>query len=85
MLNRSASLAMSTSVLKALPVNLISKDTNLILIISGPRRKKNCLRGFANNKGADQPAHSLSLISAFVIRLLEIIISRLATSEISIF
>ena len=41
--------------------------------------------GFANNTGADQPAHLRSLICAFVIRLLESIISRLATSEISIF
>ena len=24
--------------------------------IYGPRREKTCLRGFANNKGADQPA-----------------------------
>ena len=37
-----------------------------------------------NNKGADQPAHPRSLISAFVIRVLESIISRLAMSEISI-
>ena len=37
---------------------------------------------FANNKGADQPMHSL--ISAFVIRLLESIISKFATSEFSI-
>ena len=37
------------------------------------------------NKGADQPAHPRSLISAFVIRLLENIISRLAMSNISIF
>ena len=36
----------------------------------GPRRKKTCLRRFANNKGADQPAHPRSLISDFVIRLL---------------
>ena len=48
-------------------------------------REKTCLQGFANNKGADQPARSRSLISAFVIRLLESITSRLATSEISIF
>ena len=47
--------------------------------------KKPVLGGFANNKGADQPAHPRSLISAFVICLLESIISRLATSEISIF
>ena len=40
---------------------------------------------FANNKGADQPVHPLSLISTFVIRLLESIISKLATSEISLF
>ena len=51
----------------------------------GLGREKTCLRGFANNKGAEQPAHSRSLISAFVIRLQERIISRLATSEISLF
>ena len=41
--------------------------------------------GLANNIGTDQPEHPRSLISAFVIRFLESIISRLATSEISIF
>ena len=40
---------------------------------------------FANNKGADPPAHLCSLISTFVIRLLESIISELATSVILIF
>ena len=50
-----------------------------------PRREKTCLPGFANNTGADQPAHPRSLISACVIRFLESIISRLATSEISNF
>ena len=39
--------------------------------------RKPCLLGFVNNKGSDLPAHSRSLISAFVIRLLESIISRL--------
>ena len=34
----------------------------------GPRRDKTCRWWFANNKGADQPAHARSLISAFVIR-----------------
>ena len=53
--------------------------------VFGPRREKTCLRGFANNTGADQPAHPRSLISAFVFRFLERIISRLAMSEISIF
>ena len=37
-----------------------------------------------NNKGADQPAHPRSLISAFVFRFLESIISRLATGKILI-
>ena len=46
----------------------------------GSRREKTCLRWFANNKGADQTAHPRSLISAFVIRDLESIISRLAMS-----
>ena len=47
--------------------------------------RKNCRRGLAYNKGADQPAHMRSLISTFVIRYLESIISRLASSEISTF
>ena len=56
----------------------------------GPRREKTCLLRVANNKGADQPAHmrsliSGSLISAFVIRLVVRIISRLASSEMSTF
>ena len=33
---------------------------------------KLCLQGFAKSKGADQPAHLRSLISAFLIRLLEL-------------
>ena len=49
------------------------------------RREKTCIRGFGNNKGADQPVHPHSLISTFVIRLLESIISSLARREISIF
>ena len=54
-------------------------------LLYGPRRKKSCHREFPNNKGAVQPAHPRSLISAFVIRCLESIISRLATSVISIY
>ena len=48
---------------------------------NGPRREKNCHRGFANNTGADQPAHPRSLISAFVIRFVESIICKLATGK----
>ena len=39
---------------------------------------------FANNKSADQPAHLRRLISVFVIRFLESILSKFATSKISI-
>ena len=68
----------------------IGEDINgpymyLGIIIIGPQREKHCLRGLASNKGADKPAHLRSLISAFVIRLLESTITRLAKSEISIF
>ena len=40
---------------------------------------------FANNTDADQPAHPRSLISAFVIHVLESIICKLASGEILIF
>ena len=36
----------------------------------GPWHKKTS-SGFANNKGADQAAHRRSLVSTFIIRLLE--------------
>ena len=51
----------------------------------GPRREKTCLGGFATNKGADHPAYLRRLFSAFVISILESIISKLATGEISVF
>ena len=47
--------------------------------------QENLSPGFANNKGADQHAHRHRLISAFVIRFLECIISKFAMSEISDF
>ena len=59
--------------------------TKRTLGLNGPQREKNCLQGFANNKGTDQPAHSRRLISAFVFRAMESIISKHATSEILIF
>ena len=40
---------------------------------------------FTNNKGADQSEHPHSLIRAFVICFLDNIISKLATTKISIF
>ena len=59
------------------------KNNFQIHSLTGPQCEKTCLRRFVNNKGADQPAHRRSLISAFVFRFLESIISKLATSEIS--
>ena len=52
-----------------------------------PAHPHSLIRAFVivNNKGADQPGHPHSLISTFVIRLLKSIISKLATSKISIF
>ena len=47
--------------------------------------RENLSLGVCHNKGADQPAHPCILTSAFVIHLLETIISRLATSKISLF
>ena len=47
--------------------------------------RENLFSGFANIKGADQPAHPRRLISAFVIRFLKSIISKLASRKISIF
>ena len=49
----------------------------------GPCRKKTCLRGDANNTGADQPVRMPSLISAFVLSFFESFICKLATGEIS--
>ena len=53
-------------------------------ILNKLRRKKTCLWGVCEQKGADQPAHRHSLISAFSIHLLESIISKRATCEFAI-
>ena len=47
--------------------------------------EQNLSSGVWEQQSADQPAHPHSLISTFVIRLLKSIISKLATSKISIF
>ena len=43
-----------------------------------------CLMPYANNKGADQPAHPRSLISTFVVRCLDSRICILAISKVLI-
>ena len=42
-----------------------------------------CLMTYANNKGADQPAHPRSLISTFVVRCQDSIMPQVSISEIS--
>ena len=51
--------------------------------LNEPGHEKMCLMSYANNKGADQPAHLRSLISAFVVRCLDSIISLDSIAEIS--
>ena len=46
-----------------------------IYYLCEPGHEKMCLMSYANNKGADQPAHPRSLINAFVSRWLDSIIS----------
>ena len=46
---------------------------------------RNLFLPYANNKGADQPAHSHSLISTFIVCYLHSIIPSLAKTEISRF
>ena len=52
-----------------------------VLHVSRAMRKR--VMSYANNKGADQPAHPCSLISAFVVRCLDSIISLDSIAEIS--
>ena len=64
---------------------MASGDENESLSSMWAATRENLSSGFANNTGADQPAHPRSRISAFVIRLLQNIICQLATDEILIF
>ena len=48
-----------------------------------PGHEKMCLMSYANNKGADQPAHPRRLISALAVRCLDSIISLDSIAEIS--
>ena len=63
----------------------LEMNPNICKIMIWASMQENPSSWFPNNKGTDQPAHPRSLISAFVIRLLECIISTPATSKISIF
>ena len=51
---------------------------------NGPGHAKMCLMPYANNKGADQPAHPRSLISTLVcVRCLDSLICILTISKLS--
>ena len=58
--------------------------THYCVVEYGPGCKKTCLLRFANNKCAEQAAHSRSLISAFGVQVLDSITYKLAINEISI-
>ena len=60
-----------------------NKNITIIIILYEPGHEKMCLVSYVNNKGADQPAHPRNLISAFVVRCLDSIISLDSTAEIS--
>ena len=60
-------------------MNTLVSDIKCLLDHNGPQREKTCPRGLENNKGADQPEHPRRLISAFIIRFMESIISNFAT------
>ena len=67
---------------------MLSKSPPLLnikhmLILFEPDHEKMCLMSYANNKGADRPARMRSLISAFVVRCLDSIISLDSIAEIS--
>ena len=61
----------------------LNLNTNLQLLKVEPVHEKMYLMSYVNNKGADQPAHPRSLISAFVVRCLDSIISLDSIAEIS--
>ena len=66
------------------PFVLKKKDSEF-QVINGPGHAKMCIMPYANNKGADQPAHPRSLISTFIFRCLDSIICIVAISKVSRF
>ena len=54
-----------------------------LIIPKWARSCEMCLLPYANNKGADQPAHPHSLISTFVVHCLDSIMPLVSISEIS--
>ena len=63
----------------------VKKMFKSYLCLSGPRCTKKTTLLHAYNKGTDQPVHPHSLISGFVIRLLERLMFKLGSCKINIF
>ena len=57
----------------------------LPILYNMDQMRENLILLYANNKGADQPAHALSLISVFAVCSLQSLISKLASGKISVF
>ena len=66
--------------------NNYSRRCQLLQILPALGSRVNmCLMPYANNKGADQPAHVRRLISLFVVRCLDSIMPLVSISKISRF
>ena len=70
------------------PIKMSNSQCTLSIHIdirNEPGHEKMCHTSYANNKGADQPAHPRSLISAFVVRCLDSVMSLVSVTKISSF
>ena len=54
-----------------------------IQVLFEPGHEKTSLMSYANNKGADQPAHLRSLIRVFLVRCLDSVMSLVFVTKIS--
>ena len=63
---REESKCSNTITLQCVKIAQLYKIYKLGQVVYELRHEKTCLMPYANNKGADQPAHPRSLISAFV-------------------
>ena len=66
-----------------LKISVMCSISGKVSKIVEPAHEQMCLLSYANNKGADQLAHPRSLISAFVVRCLDSIISLDSIAETS--
>ena len=72
-------------VLSQFNLKIEQSQTSFSSLPFGPGHAKTCLMSYANNKGADQPAHPRSLISTFVVRCIDSMICKLTISKVSRF